>query len=131
ARLPEPELLEQLVDAAAEVGAVQPLDAALQHQVLAAGRVDVDARLLRHVTDRAPDGIRVAGDVVAGDARCAAVGPSERGEDADGGRLAGAVRPEQPEDLALAHGEGDAAQSLHSSVALAQPVDDDRVHGTP
>ena len=92
---------QQLVGALAQLPAAHPLDAALEHQVLAAGAELVDARVLRHVADRAADRVRLAADVVAGDRGGAAVGVGERDEHADGRRLAGAVRPEQPEDLAL------------------------------
>ena len=48
-----------------------PVDAALQHEVLAPGRLPVDARVLRDVADRAPHAVRVAHDVFAGDDRAA------------------------------------------------------------
>ena len=49
-----------------------------------------------------------------------AVGASERGEDADGGRLAGAVVAEQAEHGARLDGEVQAAQGLGLAEALAQ-----------
>ena len=59
-------------------------------------------------------------DVLAGDERAPGVRLRQRREHADGRRLAGAVRAEQAEDLALAHGERDAVERLHVLVALAQ-----------
>jgi hypothetical protein len=126
----EPELCEELVDAAAEFVAAHPLDVALEHEVLAAGRLTVDARLLRHVPDGAPDDGGLADDVVPGHLRVAGVGPRERREHAHGGRLSCAVRAEEAEDLALAHGEANAVERLDRlRVGLLEPVDDDRVHG--
>ena len=50
-------------------------------------------------------------------------------EDLDGRRLAGAVRPEEGEDLAALDLEVDAGDRLDLAVALAQPADgDDRLH---
>jgi hypothetical protein len=64
----------------------------------------------------------------AGDECAAAVGQRQRRQHAHGRRLACAVRAEQAEDLALAHGEGDAVQRLHVLVLLAETLRDDRVH---
>jgi len=45
--------------------------------------------------------------------------------------LPGSVRSEQPEDLALLHGERDPIQRLDGLVPLVQILDDDRVHDRP
>ena len=103
------------------------MDPPLQHQVLATRRLAVDPGVLRHVAEGAPCAVRMAEDVVAGDERPASVRLGERRQDADGGRLPGPVRAEQPEDLALAHGEGDAVERLNRTVVLAQVLGDDRV----
>ena len=70
---------EQLVDAA---GAARrrrrPWTRPWSMQVLAAGRVEVDAGVLRHVADRAAHAVRVAHGVVAGDERAALVRPRQR-----------------------------------------------------
>ena len=113
----------------AQRAAAHPLHPSLEHQVLAAGAELVDARVLRHVADRAADGVRLArARRGRRPTRCPASGVRQRDEDAHGRRLAGAVRPEQPEDLALAHRERDAVERLHLAVALPELVDDDRVH---
>ena len=127
-RVGDPDELQQLVGARVQAAAAHPLDAALEHQVLAAGAVLVDARVLRHVADRAAHGVRLAADVVARDRGGALVGVRERHEHADGRRLARAVRAEQPEDLAFADVERDAVERLNLAVALAQCLDDDRFH---
>ena len=89
----------------------------------------VDAGVLRHVADRAPHGVRLACERRGRRPSAApSSGVRQRHEHAHGRRLAGAVRAEQPEDLAFADGERDAVERLHLAVALAQLVDDDRVH---
>ena len=107
-----------------------PVDAALQQQVLAAGRVPVDAGVLRRRSRSCGGRVRVAQRRRRPrPTRAPRVGLRQRREHADGRRLAGAVRAEQPEDLALAHGERHAVERLHVPVALAEVLDDDRVHG--
>ena len=120
--------LEQVADAPAQVVAAHALDTPLEHQVLAARAELVDAGVLRDVADRAADGARLAQHVVAADRRRARVGMRQRHEHAHGRRLAGAVRAEQPEHLALAHAERDAVQCLDVAVALAEIADGNRVH---
>jgi len=64
-------------------------------------------------------------DVEAEDADRAAGLVDERGDDADRGRLAGAVRPEQREEVALLDDEVDALQGFAAGlVDLAQIFDD-------
>ena len=57
---------------------------------------------------------------MAGDARAAAVGRQQRGQHAERRRLAGAVRPEQAEDLARLDRERDAVDGGD----LAEPDDE-------
>ena len=112
-RVGDAEQLEQLVDALAQPAPAHALHAPLQRQVLAAGRRRVDARLLRHVADRAANGVGLADDVVARDLGPPVVRAGQRRKHAHGRRLARAVRPEQAEDLALAHAERNAVERLH------------------
>ena len=63
---------------------------------------------------------RVADDVEARDARRALVGGEQRGQDPHRGRLAGAVRAEQPEDAARLDAQVDAAKRLDVAVALVE-----------
>ena len=67
----------------------------------------------------------VRGRVGAEHRHGAAVAAAVALEDLDRRRLAGAVRAEQREDLALADLEADAAQRLVPAVALAEVLDDD------
>ena len=59
----------------------------------------------------------------AGDLSAAARGTDEADGDLHERRLAGAVRAEQPDELALPHLEVDALQRLDGAVALREPVD--------
>ena len=120
----------QLVDPPSQLGERHLLHAPLEHQVLAAGRVDVDPRVLRDVADRAAHGVRVARDVVAGDHRPSLVGHRQGDEDPDGRRLARAVRAEQAEHLTLRDGEAEPVERLDAlRIGLREPVDLDRSHG--
>ena len=81
----------------------------------------VDRGVLAGEADLAADRRGVADDVVARDARGAAVGAQERGEDADGGRLAGAVRAQHAEHRAACRGEVDAVERDRRAEALGEP----------
>ena len=80
------------------------------HEVLAAGGVAVGAVLLADDADRVADAHRLGEHVEAGDAGAARVGAGERGEDPDGGGLAGAVGAEQAEDGARLDREVEAVE---------------------
>src|SRR5205814_9906505 len=58
----------------------------------------------------------------------AAVATAVALKDLDSGRLPGAVRAEQAEDLAALHFEIDPAHRLDRAVGLAQGADGDRAH---
>jgi hypothetical protein len=108
-RVGQPEPVQQLGGAGPQRAAAQAVEVALQQQVLPAGGLGVDGVLLEHAADRPPDRVRVPVHVVAGDDRGAAGRPGQRGEDLDGGGLAGPVRAEQPEHGAGGDGEADAS----------------------
>ena len=69
-----------------------------QAEVLASGQVGVDGRVLAGEADLLADLGRLADDVTAEDLCPARVRLQNRRQDTDRRRLAGAVRPEQPED---------------------------------
>ena len=117
------EALEQLVGARGARRALeQPLQAAEQHEVLAAGEALVERRLLAGERDLLAHGAGLADDVVAADQRAARVGGEQRGEDADGGRLARAVVAEQAEDRARLDRRGRGRRSASvSPKRLARP----------
>jgi hypothetical protein len=62
----------------------------------------------------------VAQDVDAGHRRAATVRTGEGGEDADGGRLAGAVGTQHPEDLALGDVEVEASEGVRLAEGLVE-----------
>jgi hypothetical protein len=95
-------------------------------EVLAPREEAVDRGVLRREADPPPHPGRVGGDVDPGDARDARVGLRERGQDADGGGLAGAVRPEQAADGTARHVERDAVERRLVAVSLDEVVDLDR-----
>ncbi|GAA4557569.1 hypothetical protein GCM10010309_70060 [Streptomyces violaceochromogenes] len=78
----------------------------------------VRGQLLRDVAEQAAYGHAIPGGVVAEDADHAGGHGQQGGDAADGGGLAGAVGPEQPEDLALPDGE---VESVHG-VVVAEGV---------
>src|SRR5205085_4639843 len=96
-----------------------------------AGEQVVDAGLLPGEAEVAAGPVRLADHVDAGDVRRALVRAEQRGQDADRGGLAGAVRAQQP-----AHGAGrdfevDVAQDPPVAEALADAacLDGDVTHG--
>ena len=122
-RLREPDDPDHLLDVARGGVEAGPVGDRLAH-----GQVLVDARALQHDPHaRAQVGVarrRVVaehGDV-AGAAAAVAL------EDLDRRRLARAVGPEQPEDLAAAHLEVDAADGLALLVGLVEVLHLDRGH---
>src|SRR5262249_61281284 len=106
-RLGEAETFEQLLDALPPRTAGQPVDLGLHLQVLAPGRLRVEAVFLADDADRAAHTFRVGDDIEAGHARLAAVWARESGQDLDGGRLAGAVRADQAGDRSRLDGEAE------------------------
>ena len=92
-------------------------------QVLAAGKEAVQRRLLERRPEEASRS-RVGGPaVLASDPGRAAVGVQQPQQDADGRGLAGAVRAQEPENLALGDAERDLVHGAHASEALGEPFD--------
>ena len=98
-----------------------------QAQVLAAGEVAVDRRVLAGEPDRAPHRVRL---VRRRRGRAPSARPPSGGssvvEHPDRGGLAGAVRAEQAEDRAGRHLEVDAGQRDDVAEPFDQPLDSDR-----
>ena len=90
-------------------------------EVLAAGQVAVDGRVLAGEADVVADGIGVARDVDAEHLGVTAGRVRARREDADGRGLAGTVRAEQTEDRSRRDLEVDAAEGLDVAEALLEP----------
>ena len=96
-----------------------------QRDVLVDGQVRVHRRRLEHDADPLAPVAAGALRVDAEDGDAAAVALAVALEDLDRRRLAGAVRAEQAEDLALLDLEADAANGLDLAVRLAQVADGD------
>src|SRR6266542_2970849 len=107
---------------------VQPAD---HLDVLQAGEVLVHRRGLTGQADDVAERLGVADDVEPGHLRLAVVGREERGQDPNGGGLAGAVRPEEPEHGGGLHGEVHALEGLHVPERLPKAFGADHLVGHP
>ena len=116
---------EDFVDARAEFAAGDFFQAAAEIEVLADAHVFRQWVIFRHVADEAFDGVGLGGDGVAADADRARVGRQVAGEDAHRGGLAGAVGPEEPDDLAAGDGEAQIGDRSHTRVSFYEVVDFD------
>src|SRR6478735_1709595 len=114
------ELLDELGRPAAGVGAGQAVRAALADQLVAAELAVPGAVALPDEADR-PAHVALCGDdVVAGDARRARRGCDQRGQHAQGGRLACAVGSEEGDELALPDLEVEAGDGLDGLLARGE-----------
>ncbi len=82
-----------------------PVEAAEEAQILAHGEVAVEREFLRHVADMRAHRLGLAADVEAGHRGASGARPQQPAQHADGGRFAGAVRADEPHDLALGDAE--------------------------
>jgi hypothetical protein len=103
---------------------VQPTE---QPQVLTAGEVLVDRGVLAREADDVAQLLRLAYDVVAGDAAGAFVGSEQCAHDADGGGLACTVGAEQAQHGTFGNGKVEPVESSH--LALAGAIDLDQAFG--
>lgn len=122
----EAEALQEFRGDPAPIASGQVVQVRHEEHVLLAGDQPVDGGELPGDADRGTHAVRGGGDGMARHLGLAAVGGDERGEDLDGGGLAGAVRPEQGE-----HGSGrdvqiDAVEDGVVAVRLAQTDGGDR-----
>ena len=123
--------LEDLVDARAELGPREAVHLAPEQQVLASAHVRVKRDVLRDDADGLLDGLRVGDHGVTVHERVAAAGVQQAREHGDGGALAGPVRAEEAEDLALGDVEAHAVDGQHALgriVPFAQVLDIDDAH---
>ena len=103
---------EDVVDPAAERLAGQAVEAAEELQVLAGGQVVVEGELLGHQPDGGLGADRARRHRQAGDDHLASVALEQAAQHRDGGRLARAVRAEQPVGLAPGDLEADPVDRL-------------------
>jgi hypothetical protein len=100
--------------------------AAHEPQVLAAREVLVNGGVLPGEADALAHRLRVAGDVEPDDLGHAGVGLEDRGEDANGGGLAGAVGPEEPVDGPRGDQQVDSGEGVDRAEALRQGLGPNR-----
>ena len=94
-------------------------------QDFAAPQVIVKDRVVGQVAHLAFDGGAVAVAIEAIDQHAAAAGNQDAHQHADGGGLAGPVRPQESEDFSLSHLQGKRVHGVEGAVALGQTLEYD------
>ena len=122
ARHPHP--VEELGDPVLGL-ALEPVQAGLEAQVLGAGEVAVAERLVAEVADPPPRLPGLAGQRAPEHRDLAGGGAKQGRQDPQQGRLAGAVRAQHGEGLALGQLEGEVAQSRPLAVVSPQVCERD------
>jgi hypothetical protein len=115
----EADALDQLVTAARRLRLRDPVHPGLQAHVLTRRQKWIEGRLLERDADRVADRRPLSDDVVAGDGRRPRGRGEQRGEHVNGGRLAGAVRPQEAVDLTRGDGEVDPVDRPRALAELA------------
>ena len=98
-------------------------------EVLLDTEVGIQREAAGHITDLAPQRPEISNDVAAEHACAPRVGDDERREDAEERRLAGAVRPDEAEQLTRVDREGDVVERDRLLVSFDHPLgaDGDRL----
>src|SRR5574338_634130 len=112
--------LQHLVHPLPQGRALHAVQAAEEAQVLACREVRVDGQVLRHVADGALQRGGSRAELLAVDQHLAPVAGQDAADHGDGGRLAGAVRPEQAVRLSRRDLEADAVDRRPVAEPLAQ-----------
>ncbi len=120
-RVRQADPVEQLLGPCRALGLRHSLEGRLQPEVVASGEQRVEGGLLERDADQRTHLRPLADDVVAADAGGSGGRRQERRQDVDGGGLPGAVRPQEPVDLARRDGEVD---PVHRPWALAVLADE-------
>src|SRR6058998_2495906 len=116
--------LHRVLDPPAHLRARYTLDARHELQVLAHAHVRVEGRRLGEVADAALHLVSLLEDVESRQARRALRRRLEAREDAHGRRLAGAVRSQETDDVALPDLEADAVDGALAGVHFRQVLGD-------
>src|SRR5213595_2104055 len=106
-RVGQPHPLQQSIGLASSLRRRHGVERRLQADQLATGHQRIERRLLERHADLPEHLARLVDDVIAGHPRAPARRPQERGQHSHRRRLAGAVRPQEAVDLALADVEVD------------------------
>lgn len=116
----EIEDLSHELDSLALSGAGKAVDAREEIQVLQDAQIAVEGEFLRHVAEPVARLGGVAPQIEAGDASFAGGRLQKPAQHLESGRLAGAVRPEQAENLTARDVEGDVVGSGEIAEALCE-----------
>ena len=120
--------LQQFVDPRVRFRPGEMVESPQQFEVFATGEKPVDGAFLRHVTDQAPDGIRLPDDVVAQHRRRAG-GWGQHGDQHPQGRtFPGAVGAQESEDFTGVHRERQVLDGRYRTEGFPQTCDVDH-HG--
>jgi hypothetical protein len=125
--LGEAKSLEQLRGALPGAAPWEPQQTTHEDEVLVAGEVFIDRGVLSGEADFLAHDAGVADDVVAEHRRGAGVRPEQRGQNANGRRLARPVRAQQAVHRALTNTEVYTVQGAGGAEALYKPVCFDRI----
>ena len=112
----------QLLDPLFGLPAAQAVEAPLEPQQLDAGLLAVERDVLEGDADAQPHLLGLGRDVVAGHDRAATGRRQQRAEHADGGGLAGRVRPEEAVDLPGATSRSRPSTAASSSKRRSRPA---------
>src|SRR4029453_807774 len=120
--------LQELVNEPPALVAPHAVELRVDQQILANGQLEVTGHSLREDADRAAYVSRPGHDVEPTDSRGPRCRGQQRREDANQGRLAGAIRPEQAKDLSLLDAKGHIVHGGEVTKSLDDPLDVDRRH---
>jgi hypothetical protein len=109
---------EQLVGPTSRLAAVEPVELAVDPELLRAGEPLEQREAVRHDADVPLHGERIALEVDPEHARAPRGGGEQAREHLDGRALPGAVRPEEPVERTSRHGE---REPLHGGAPVEQP----------
>ena len=112
------QMTQVLRDPRARLGARKAVQAGVKPQIAGDRHVEVQRRLLEHHAEAGERRHGVAADVAAVDGDFAAVGDEQAGEQLEQGGLAGAVGPEQRDELAGVDAQVDAVERLARPIGL-------------
>ena len=124
----EADALQHRGDAQPRLLAGHAVECGLQREHLLDAVLAVQRHGLGQVADPTPDLHRLAQDVEARDARRAGRGGQVARQHAHGGRLARAIRPEEPDDLPSLDAEADVVDRTQGAEAAGEVLDFD--HGS-
>ena len=120
ASLPQPDHVEHLPQACADLRPRDPVQLGVEAQVLLGGEVVVESRVLEDQADVASHLGALGDDVEARHLGAAGGRPDQGAQHRDRRRLAGAVGTQEPEGLARRHREAHLAHRVELAVALGE-----------